>query len=85
MNDIILDSDGVILTKGDLVNYESIRRSGHYNMIMDSSIVMEILWPDRDESSALKSYSYLIKNYTDLMKAYFPDDYEFPKFEEFFE
>lgn len=69
------------ITKENMIQYESIRRSGKFNMIMDSKIVMEILWPNRRAHERLQLYSFLIQNYNDLMEKYFLDEnYNFPKF-----
>lgn len=70
------------IKREDMIKYESIRRSGRFNMIMDSKIVMSILWPNKSEREALPLYSFLQQNYSDLMDMYFLDEnFNYPKFE----
>ena len=64
-----------------MIKYESIRRSGKFNMMMDSQTVIDILWPDKNSRDARSLYSFLLQNYADLMEKYFLDkDYKFPEF-----
>lgn len=70
------------ITKDIMIKYESIKRSGKFDIWIDSEDVMTILWPDKDHTTRLQLYSYLLQNYPDLMEMYFLDEnYPFPKFE----
>ena len=72
------------ITKEDMIKYESIRRSGKFNMITESRIVCKILWPEKSDKEAFELYSFIFQpdNYRNLMDKYFlTEDYNYPKFE----
>lgn len=70
------------ITKEDMIKYESIRRSGKFNMITESRTVCNILWPEKSDKESFQLYSFLIQNYEDLKDKYFlTEDYNYPKFE----
>ena len=56
------------LTREVFMEYELMRRSGEYNMIMDAQFVMNILGIDE------KMYFRIIRNYKELKEKYMKEE-----------
>ena len=56
------------LTREVFMEYELMRRSGEYNMIMDARFVMNILGIDE------KMYFRIIRNYKELKEKYMKEE-----------
>lgn len=83
VNEFILTQELIdkYLPKKVVSRYESIRRSGVFNMIMDMNQVISILWPDEDPRDMYKYYSALQQRYSDLLLMYnITDDTVLPEF-----
>ena len=53
-----------MITKEQFLDYESIRDSGQFNMIMDANIVMQLINLNKEQ------YFDIIKNYSNYYKQY---------------
>lgn len=77
MNDHLFEK----ISKDAVVKYESIRRSGKFNMLTEGSSVANIIWPDIDDRERWEMYSFLQHHFSDFKSIYNLDEnYNYPKF-----